>query len=88
MCNYGLLKLGHLVVSSDYQIEYWSPERLQEKQITFQSDIYSLGVMLYKMLYGTFPFKASDSSEMIKKIKGKKFENLDTKSPLDIVISR
>jgi serine/threonine protein kinase len=46
---------------------------LQEKQLTFQSDIFSLGVMLYRMLYGTFPFKADDQSDMLKKIKGKKF---------------
>jgi serine/threonine protein kinase len=68
--------LGHLIVQSDLPLEYWSPERIQEKQLTFQSDIYSLGVMLYKMLYGTFPFKATDPSELLKKIKGKKFETL------------
>lgn len=29
ICNYALLKLGHLTLQSDYPLEYWSPERLQ-----------------------------------------------------------
>ncbi len=41
--------------------------------MTFQSDVFSLGVMLYKMMYGVFPFKAENAVEMGKKIKGKKF---------------
>ena len=59
VCNYALLKLGHLTLQNEYPLEYWSPERLQDKQLSFQSDIYSLGVILYKMLYGTFPFTAN-----------------------------
>lgn len=50
--------------------------------MNFQSDVYALGVMLYKLLYGVFPFKADSKEEMVKKIKGRKFEVPETKSPL------
>lgn len=40
------------------------------------------------MLYGVYPFKADNVGDMLKKIKGKKFELPETTSPLNIVISR
>jgi serine/threonine protein kinase/DNA-binding XRE family transcriptional regulator len=35
---------------------YLSPEQLRDEPITLQSDIYSLGVLLYEVLIGTHPF--------------------------------
>jgi len=38
---------------------YISPEQIHGKELTCQSDIYSLGVMLYEMLTGEKPFAAT-----------------------------
>jgi serine/threonine protein kinase len=37
-------------------LAYLSPEQLQNKPVTPQSDIYSLGIMLYEMIEGKHPF--------------------------------
>ncbi len=39
---------------------YMSPERLNDSPYDGQSDVYSLGVMLYQMLAGTVPFQSRE----------------------------
>jgi serine/threonine protein kinase len=41
--------------------EYLAPEQIEGKEITRQTDIYSLGVVLHQMLTGLLPFRASMS---------------------------
>ena len=49
---------------------YMSPEIVKkEKYIPCYSDIWSLGVLYYTMLFGIFPFKGRDDDEMFEKIK-------------------
>jgi eukaryotic-like serine/threonine-protein kinase len=47
---------------------YMSPEQVQGKTLTFHSDMYSLGVVLYELLTGTRPFLAENIDALIGKI--------------------
>ncbi len=38
-------------------LEYASPEQFKGQQITIATDIYSLGVVMYELLTGSFPYK-------------------------------
>ena len=42
-------------------LEYASPEQFKGGQITIAADIYSLGVVLYELLTGNFPYKFKSS---------------------------
>jgi serine/threonine-protein kinase len=50
----GLTMAGRVLGTTDYV----SPEQALGREVTPQSDIYSLGIVLYEMLTGDVPFKA------------------------------
>jgi hypothetical protein len=47
---------------------YMSPEQLQRQELSFQSDLYSLGVVLYELLTGQRPFTADNIEALSRKI--------------------
>jgi eukaryotic-like serine/threonine-protein kinase len=47
---------------------YMSPEQIREQPLTQQTDIYSLGVVMYQLLTGELPYQASNNFSMIYQI--------------------
>ena len=47
---------------------YMSPEQAQDKELSPQSDLFSLGSVFYEMLAGTPPFAAKGLSSLIQKV--------------------
>jgi serine/threonine protein kinase len=47
---------------------YMSPEQVQSAEITAQSDLYSLGAVMYELLTGFRPFRANSLSKLLHQI--------------------
>ena len=76
ICDFGVSKLakpGDIMMEQCGTPAYIAPEVFEGKGYEgYASDIWSAGVVLYAMLYGTVPFKASNMTDLQKQIvKGK-----------------
>lgn len=59
---------AHTQVSGVGSPAYMSPQQLRDQPLTQQTDIYSLGVVMYQLLAGRLPFQASSNYGMIYQI--------------------
>jgi hypothetical protein len=63
--------------------EYMSPEQLSGDKLDGRSDIYSLGLVFYRMLTGVLPFQADSAQEaMIKRLTDEPLPLLDARPDL------
>lgn len=54
--------------------EYIAPEILKKEPHNHQVDLYSLGIMLYRIVYGKYPFKSESELEIYKEHIEREFE--------------
>jgi serine/threonine protein kinase len=50
------------------RLPYQAPESLLHRQISKETDIWALGILLYRLLTGSFPFVGKDESELLRSI--------------------
>lgn len=62
-------------------ISYMSPEQLRGEKVGFQSDIFSIGIILYELAAGKNPFKRSSQAETIAAILSEEPEPLENHAP-------
>jgi serine/threonine protein kinase len=72
---------------------YMSPEQVQDKELSHQTDIYSLGVVLYQLLTGKLPFIAANKASLLYQIMNiepspPSTHRTDIPLPLDNVVMR
>ncbi len=68
LLDFGLAKLADTTLGTGNRplgtVAYMSPEQLTVDDIDFRTDIWSLGVILFEMLWGRRPFEGSTLSEI------------------------
>ena len=80
--DFGTAVMTHLDDMQDlHLLAYAAPERLVGKPLTFQSDIYSLGATMFKLLTGKLPFAAEDSFSYSDKVLHDEPVNIRTLRP-------
>jgi len=60
---------------------YMSPEQLSGEKISGQSDLFSLGVMMYQLVTGELPFKGDSMATLMYKITNQQHASPDTINP-------
>ena len=58
---------------------YMAPEIINKQDYSIKSDLWSVGVIIYQMIYGRVPFEVSNFVQLIKKINNEKISFEDKK---------
>ena len=71
LCDFGWAKELTLENRSTFcgTVEYMAPEIVGSENYDYSVDIWSLGILLYELLYGHSPFKANNTKNIILNIK-------------------
>ena len=71
LCDFGWAKELTLENRSTFcgTMEYMAPEIVGSETYDYSVDIWSLGILLYEMLFGHSPFKGNDTNNIIQNIK-------------------
>ena len=71
LCDFGWAKELTLENRSTFcgTVEYMAPEIVGSENYDYSVDIWSLGILLYELLYGHSPFKANNTKNVILNIK-------------------
>ena len=74
LCDFGWAKELTLENRSTFcgTVEYMAPEIVENENYDYGVDIWSLGILLYELLYGHSPFKANSTKNVIINIKSHK----------------
>ncbi len=80
LCDFGWAKELTLENRSTFcgTVEYMAPEIVENENYDYGVDIWSLGILLYELLYGHSPFKANNTKNVILNIKSHEFTYDDT----------
>jgi serine/threonine protein kinase len=71
LADFGVAQLEeatHTNIGNAGSPAYMSPEQLTDKELTHQTDIYSLGVVMFQLLTGRLPFTASSQASLMYQI--------------------
>lgn len=86
LCDYGINEIRRNKIKK--YLNYTSPEELENKEIGYETDIWNLGLIIYRFLIGNDLFKSNVTSEQVKlcKYKLKDDCNLCLKILLEMII--
>lgn len=71
LADFGVAQLEeatHTNIGNAGSPAYMSPEQLTDRELTHQTDIYSLGVVMFQLLTGRLPFTASSQASLMYQI--------------------
>ena len=75
ICDFGFAKLfgqaGKMARTFVGTPIYMSPQVLNQKQYTSKTDVWSLGVMYYELLFGKLPFTGFSEQDLYRNIMNK-----------------
>ena len=71
LCDFGWSKEINIGKRSTFcgTVEYMAPEIIDNENYDFSVDIWSLGILLYEMLFGYSPFRATNLNDIVINIK-------------------